>query len=1649
MARSWSRGPPGENHGVGAVGVGIKGVICRVICMLFLLTQMMSPPTEAPTRCDTTPTFFIKNFHFEHQIVQQGRQQPKKSPRKRGRRADRHKQQYHRMIRSHLQQQQTTLEEQVLRMLLIRGGIEQHPGPQCPGGCGSRISSEERMCMTCFQEQKDQAGEYVRKRGEGEVTVGSRCDLHKLLKDLKETDLLIQRQPDSTTKVGIWVSPDRGDPPEQRSVQWFVEYGKTSKGWQKKSKASTSIITGKSQITCELWLAVIDIDGKAMEVDPPSPSTMQTESAPALVTAQASSNPLEEVEGRRATRLSDAGRVTTVEPTDAAAAAAAVPETDEAEETRMAARAAKFASTKAVEQQAEAVQRARNAEFAAQSKNFRQQQTRADESGATKQQQSRIRGDVEQHPGPQCPGKCGNRISVAERMCMTCFQEQKEKAGEYVTKRGEATSGSEENYQTTLHEAIFNLKDTDLLIQRQNLKVPDSMNPTERQEWQLVKVGYWLDIDSEGLAEKTVQWFMEYGKSPKGWQKKSKESRSIITDKTQITCDLWLTVIDITGRVTTVEPTDAAAAAAAVPETDEAEETRLAARAAKFASTKAVEQQAEAVQRARNAEFAAQSKKFRQQQMRAADESGAAKQQQSRTSTSIVLGQQSDQSRISCQTDASGTAKRSTIVLGRPSAVPATDGSSSRTKCPLCSYTPPPTRSAVQLVAHINTRHRNQLVNLSGEACTAARIVVCGECNTAVSDSGNGRAAHVCGAFETRASQINRQRVSFTLPINSLTRDEAGEDQSQNPETRTGMRMTRGTDGARPIEAAGTSAEASTSQHPVPKKQRAHDFFDLMSDDVFFGTRPPMHRYLEKRGWNAFAETVLRHCLRGYAADTDAGKQRRQQRLMEIIRNTQCKQFRADLGNDRSESRTTEQTASEANRRIANRIDALVQIGAVGKARQQLESNSKRLDPDESVMACLEKLHPNGADTTISADLFQTISGITKQEVREIVQHKLARGAAPGMDGWTRELLLPIVQHDEALTEFTAMIDDLLNTNLSTMVLARLLGCPLFALEKTPATAPEGLTVRPIAIESTIIKLLSHLVMGRIDEAAWNATFGVCQNVRQMGVGPGSNLEKAVHEGRRLISEGYTCISIDSINAYNTIDRRRMTERVTASRGLWPIFKLTAYSVSEALLCAIDGRGTTKARVMSREGVRQGSVLGPLLFAITLHPQLCKLATEFPGVRIIAYLDDVNIFIPPTFEAQQIQTGDPFLSQEERRKRSIQAVASRCEAVMREVGLMVNRKKTQLLSTIPDMEIEIGGGVVVASSGVHKMLGAAAAATPTMEAYEAFVNQHMEYTRFFDRLENSEATLYSRMKILQICAMGKPTFLLRTHPPEATEGAATRFDTRVSGCIAKWLGNDAAESRIANLPMRAGGLGLRRAAEVAPLAYAAREKGEQRAATAALDEQVLQEVLESTSEQQQAIITSFAKVQMTEGRDEALHHHLRERLLLPTAPVGVECNGCGEVSSLYHVHSCKGLSAERIARHDHIVRCLRRAAEVRFVVQEEHPVRTHFQTRHKPDLKIYTDGIAEPTLVDVTVTFVGSVSGAGRAIARVENEKRVKYQAVGLRVEPFVIGHTGELGPSALLLLEKILPKKERGTWRAELQRLLMDGNLHVHRGAF
>ena len=93
------------------------------------------------------------------------------------------------------------------------------------------------------------------------------------------------------------------------------------------------------------------------------------------------------------------------------------------------------------------------------------------------------------------------------------------------------------------------------------------------------------------------------------------------------------------------------------------------------------------------------------------------------------------------------------------------------------------------------------------------------------------------------------------------------------------------------------------------------------------------------------------------------------------------------------------------------------------------------------------------------------------------------------MDGWTRELLLPLVQSPDCCAELGFMVEDLLSVNMSPECAARLRLSRLIPLQL-------GEKIRPIAIESAIAKLISIVGLSLIPD-----TFVASLAPIQKGVG--------------------------------------------------------------------------------------------------------------------------------------------------------------------------------------------------------------------------------------------------------------------------------------------------------------------------------------------------------------------------------------------------------------------------------------------------------------------------------------------------------------------------------------------------------------------
>ena len=205
---------------------------------------------------------------------------------------------------------------------------------------------------------------------------------------------------------------------------------------------------------------------------------------------------------------------------------------------------------------------------------------------------------------------------------------------------------------------------------------------------------------------------------------------------------------------------------------------------------------------------------------------------------------------------------------------------------------------------------------------------------------------------------------------------------------------------------------------------------------------------------------------------------------------------------------------------------------------------------------------------------------------------------------------------------------------------------------------PEHTGIRPIAIANNLSKLLVT--------AAWK----FCMRYRdikelpiqknQFGIEVSCGAELPAFITREYYRENalHQTISLDITNAFNSVDREAVLTKVKES--------LPQLAPLVGLLYLHDSRLTLSSGqiILSKQGVRQGCPLSPLLFSLAIDKILKeenKLAKEY-GAQVVAYLDD------HTF----IQTKD---SESKRSELTIDLIHQRIQPLLNDLKLELNESK--------------------------------------------------------------------------------------------------------------------------------------------------------------------------------------------------------------------------------------------------------------------------------------------------------------------------------------------------------------------------------------
>ena len=595
-------------------------------------------------------------------------------------------------------------------------------------------------------------------------------------------------------------------------------------------------------------------------------------------------------------------------------------------------------------------------------------------------------------------------------------------------------------------------------------------------------------------------------------------------------------------------------------------------------------------------------------------------------------------------------------------------------------------------------------------------------------------------------------------------------------------------------------------------------------------------RTLKKSEFDAWVSTFLA-VARGYSASDYTTRQERLEKIIDLPRTfLQRPQRRHGVTQSKSKN---EKAQEPSDTHLTKRVIELLALNATGKATRAVAAKQCTIAPMNSkTIQSLQDLHHVGK--TMGGALVQNTEklraplNIEPAHVHRAIRKQLSRGAAPALDGWTRELFVPLAQNAEALSELKIIITDLLQNRIADHLRHRLCATSMTALIK-----PEG-GIRPIAPESCWIKLASTVALGTLPEEA-------TQMFAPFQTGVFGNVEQAVMRVRKAYAQKGILVAIDSVNAYNSTSRKSFLEPLFADTRFEVLWGITTLTYGKPSYVYLYEANKLVCSIPSVTGVRQGSVLGPILFSLALQPLLVEMAALHPNLDIIAYIDDVNLI--------GVEAGVAF-------EWFAKTVADRLQ-------LQVNRDKTFALS-MPGVGINWKQQHDIKHAGkCGKVLGGCMVADPygaeaTQVASEWCLARLKKQQEFFTRLTVSDMPKKGKSMILRSCGIPRANFMARVHEPAVTLQAMQWFDNQV---ISAWkaihgvLGTElSAVTEVAiKLPVYMGGQGLRAMVEVRMEAYDSclkDAKGDQKTQTHHREVQVQKKFLASLTAEERAINVS-------------------------------------------------------------------------------------------------------------------------------------------------------------------------------------------------
>lgn len=466
-------------------------------------------------------------------------------------------------------------------------------------------------------------------------------------------------------------------------------------------------------------------------------------------------------------------------------------------------------------------------------------------------------------------------------------------------------------------------------------------------------------------------------------------------------------------------------------------------------------------------------------------------------------------------------------------------------------------------------------------------------------------------------------------------------------------------------------------------------------------------------------------------------------------------------------------------------VNAKVEEGNIRAASRILCSQESPVVATFESLAAIQEKHPPNNWVDEMADLPEASPSAPFQvSVREVgaAIRSFPAGSAGGPDGLRPQHLLDLINNREsagtllqAMTDFTNVM---LRGECPREMREVMFGGTLIALSKKTG----GL--RPIVIgyvwRRLAAKCANQYALGKLEQF-----FGP----HQVGIGTPGGGEAAVHAARNFITtmqDDQIFIKLDFANAFNSMRRDVMLRSVHETIPELYAFIHQAYSEESTLQFG-------RYEVRSQMGPQQGDPLGPLLFCMPLQTTLRSLQSQFK----LGYLDDLSLGGIANEVRQDLE---------------------KIVELESTLGISLNRHKCEIFS-----ETEVTGAEFDNFRRMVRdeltLLGA-----PLFRG-KALDESLQEHSNTLERVlkDLTDIQVQAALLLLRSCfGAAKMTYMLRTSPCW-NHPLLDEMDQLTKTGLEKIINNELSDVQWlqASLPIRDGGLGIRRISMLASSAYLA------------------------------------------------------------------------------------------------------------------------------------------------------------------------------------------------------------------------------------